>query len=103
MLTLKAQLLTSSADMKVSLDQGRDAQVKLNWQLNSATVQRLCYKQTASKSGTVNLKPLIYFRTESKKFYKRGKKKKKGVECLTLQTRICKITIRMPQSHSFTQ
>lgn len=75
MLTLKAQLLTSSADMKVSLDQGRDAQVKLNWQLNSATVQRLCYKQTASKSGTVNLKPLIYFRTESKKFYKRKKKR----------------------------
>lgn len=65
MLTLKAQLLTFLADMQFSLDQGRGAQVKLSWQFNPATVPCLCYKPTSS--GTVNMKPLIYFRAKSKK------------------------------------
>lgn len=51
-----ANTIANFAGMRVSLDQIRGAQVKLNCQFNSATVQCLLYEQTASTSGPVNPK-----------------------------------------------
>lgn len=81
MLTLKAQLLTFFADVQFSLDQGRGAQVKLSWKFNSATAPCLRYKLTSS--GTVNMKPLIYFRTKSKEKVLKKKITTQQEECRT--------------------
>lgn len=98
---LKTQLLIFSTGMKVSSDQIRGAQAQLNWQFNSVTVQDLLYEQTASTSGTANPTPLIYSELKTQDFIKN--KTKRGYknatwQCLPLQTSICKIIVRMPQS-----
>lgn len=101
MLVLKTKLLTFPAGMEVSSEQIRGAQAHLNWQFNSVTVQDLPYEQTASTSGTANPTPFIYSELKTQDFMK--DKAKRGCknttwQCLPLQTSICEIKIRMPQS-----
>lgn len=102
MLVLKTKLLTFSAGMEVSSDQIRGAQAHLNWQINCYCIGPALWTDSIYICiGTANLTPLIYSELKTQDFIK--SKTKRGCknatwQCLPLQTSICKIVIRMPQS-----